>query len=310
MKYRKSMIILILAVFLLCMAGACASDVNDTQSVSADDSQIELAATDYDIKTINNDNATNDGETLSVGNDEPADAKNDLNKLGTNPGTYSQLSSEIASGGNIELQHDYYSYDSGSTIVVTQANSVINGRGAVIDMAGSSIRALHVSATGVTIKNLTIKNVNAQEYGGAIYFSGEGSGTVENCNFTANKVSGQDKHGTIYFNNRWGSVRNCNFDNNKATSGGGVYFGLLASGEVENCNFTNNSATEYLNDYDGGGAVYFMGDGTIKNCNFINNTASIYGGAVYFLYDYVGTIENCNFENNRAPNGGAAFFFR
>ncbi len=69
---------------------------------------------------------------------------------------------------NVELQHDYYTYDTGDTISISVEDSVIDGKGAVIDMAGSNIRAFTVSASGVTIKNLTIKNANYGGSGGAI----------------------------------------------------------------------------------------------------------------------------------------------
>ncbi|WP_462316081.1 right-handed parallel beta-helix repeat-containing protein [Methanobrevibacter sp.] len=249
MKYRKGMILSMLVIFLFCIAGACASDVNDTQAASMDDSGIELTATDNDFKAIDYDNVTTDGETLSAGNDGPADVQNDLDKLRANPGTYSQLSSEIGSGGNVELQHDYYSYDSGSTIVVTQANSVIDGRGAVIDMAGSGIRALHVSASGVTIRNLTIMNVNAHEYGGAIYFSGEGSGTVENCNFTNNSAN---NGGAVYFNCN-GRLTNCSFIDNEAIAGGAVLWNC-ADGVASSCIFINNSADNGIIYFDNAGS--------------------------------------------------------
>ena len=71
---------------------------------------------------------------------------------------------------------------------------MIDGNGAVIDMAGSSIRAFYVSGSNVIIKNLTIKNANFSNDGGAISFSGQG--TVENCNFINNTASSAG--GAIY----------------------------------------------------------------------------------------------------------------
>ena len=140
--------------------------------------------------------------------------QNDLNVLKTNYGTYSGLTTEIGSGGNIELNCNYYTYDSGDTITISTPNSVINGKGAIIDMAGSpSMRAFEVTASDVTIKNLTIKNANYTGNGGAIYFSD--SGTVENCNFINN---------TAYL---------------AGVEGGAIWFGGL--GTVENCNFINNT---------------------------------------------------------------------
>lgn len=52
-----------------------------------------------------------------------------------------------------------------------------------------------VSASGVTIKNLTIEDAHSFEYGAAIYF--EKSGTVTNCNFNSNLADSAG--GAIYF---------------------------------------------------------------------------------------------------------------
>ena len=239
---------LVLAVFLLSIAGVCASDTNDTAMVSQDDTAME--STDMNVKTVEDSeaviNAAEDGEILSASaDDEIVGVENDLNELRANPGTYSELSTEIGSGGNIALTHDYYTYDSGSTIVISIDNSVIEGNGAIIDMAGSNMRAFNVTASSVTIKNLTIKNGNVSDNGGAIYF--EKAGTVENCNFVNNNVS------------------------NLFGKGGAVYFN--GAGNVINCNFTDN--------YGGyGGAVYFSTNGDVSGCSFVNNTAIISGGAV------------------------------
>ena len=178
----------------------------------------------------------------------------------------------------------------------------IDGNGAVIDMNGSTyLQAFYVSASGVTIKNLTIINANYVGDGGAIYFSSSAtSGTVSNCNFTDNTAS--SRGGAVYFDGT-GTVTNCNFTDNSASSrGGAVYF--LDQGTVTNCNFTNNSASSR------GGAVYFSSTGNVSNCNFTGNTAtgdSSYGGAIYI---YSGTVTNCNFTDNSAYCGGAVYFNR
>ena len=75
--------------------------------------------------------------------------------------TYSDLAVEISQSGNIKLKHKNYTYNDGATtITITKDNKVIDGDGAVIDMKGSTIQAFDVTASGVTIKNLTIKNAN------------------------------------------------------------------------------------------------------------------------------------------------------
>ncbi len=212
--------------------------------------------------------------------------------------TYSELSREIGSGGNIKLMYDYYTFDYGPTIEITTKNSIIDGNGAVIDMAGSDINALLITASNVTIKNLTIKNANISDKGGAIYFTN--LGTVENCNFINNSAS---DGGAVYFFNE-GNVRNSNFTNNSAGYGGAICFTDNIIGSVENCNFINNTA--YFN----GGAICFENAGNVSNCNFTNNQAtSNNGGAVYF--DKNGEVTKCNFNNNKAPleDGGAICFW-
>ena len=231
--------------------------------------------------------------------DDVLSASSELDVLSVDEVPFTTLEDEISSTNeNVELLHDYYRYQgSGSTISIYGDNRIIDGRGAVIDMAGSTIRAFNVYGSGITIKNLTIKNANYNGDGGAIYFSS--SGTVENCNFTGNKAK---YGGVVYFNSK-GTVSNCNFTNNTASEdGGAVYF--WSNGEVRNCNFTNNSARY-------GGAIRFSSTGNVTNCNFTGNTATRKGGAVYFLGN--GNVTNCNFTNNKATGdysyGGAVYFW-
>ena len=195
--------------------------------------------------------------------DDVLSASSELDVLSVDEVPFTTLEDEISSTNeNVELLHDYYRYQgSGSTISIYGDNRIIDGRGAVIDMAGSTIRAFNVYGSGITIKNLTIKNANYNGDGGAIYFSS--SGTVENCNFTGNKAK---YGGVVYFNSK-GTVSNCNFTNNTASEdGGAVYF--WSNGEVRNCNFTNNSARY-------GGAIRFSSTGNVTNCNFTHNNATI-----------------------------------
>jgi len=324
MKYKKTIILLALVVFLLSIAGVSASEIGDTIA-SENANTIELS-TDNDIE----DNLQTSEENMvftSTDYDE-AIAQTDTEVLGEDSATYSNLAEEISHSGNITLTHKNYTYDKDATaITISEANKVIDGNGAVIDMNGSTIRAFSISGSGVTIKNLTIKNANYDGNGGAIYF--DSTGTVTNCNFVDNKaaVDFNSCGGAVYFNSN-GEVTNCNFTGNKATgydgAGGAVYF--VDSGTVTNCNFVDNKAT---GDGGGGGAVFFekygnvtkcnftgntadyggaisIGSGTVSNCNFAGNNAT-YGGAIYFTNS--GTVSNCNFTNNSATvNGGAVYF--
>ena len=258
--------------------------------------------------------------------------------------TYSNLSEEIGSGGNIELKYDYYTYDFGSPISITDYDSVIDGKGAVIDMAGSDIRALRVFAYGVTVKNLTIKNANYTDKGSAIYF--HWLGTVENCSFVNNTVSGDG--GAVYFNAN-GTLTDCSFADNRATAGGAaVYF--YSNAKVTNCNFTNNAAMyggaividdvgaitgsiftgnhaissnggavwissgtfencmfTYNYASKDGGAVRTLGACNLTDCNFANNSVVGDGGAVWISSSVI--VANCNFTGNIATNGSAIYFY-
>jgi len=301
MEWRKTIIFLMIAIFLFSIAAVSASDVDDMEIASEDANQIELSASNE----MNVDNLKTSEE-----NTIPTQAKNNKSMsaalgsklLDTDTGTFSDLFDEIGSGGNIELQHDYYTYDSGHTIQITLDNTVIDGKGAIIDMDRSTnIQPFYVTASGVTFKNLTIQNANYDGSGCAIYFSSSAtSGTVTNCNFTNNTATNYGGAVLMYS----GSVENCNFTNNTATNyGGAVYF--QNTGEVTNCNFTNNKATE---DYSDGGAVYFFSTGEVTNCNFTNNKATgdhSDGGAVYFRS--TGNVTNCNFVDNSANRAGAIF---
>ena len=299
MEWRKTIILLMIAIFLFSIAAVSASDADDMEITSEDANQIELSASNE----MNVDNLkTSEENTIETQakNNKSMSAALGSKLLDIDTGTFSGLSDEIGSGGNIELQHDYYTYDPGRTIEITLENTVIDGKGAIIDMDGSTnIRPFYVTASGVTFKNLSIINANYEGSGGSIYFSSSAtSGTVTNCNFTNNTA---DYGGAVWIHS--GTVTNCNFTNNTATynDGGAVW---IYFGNVTNCNFTNNKATGYFSD---GGAVYFQSTGEMTNCNFTNNTATNNGGAVHF--QSTGEVTNCNFTNNTASEWGGAIRF-
>ena len=297
MKYKKTIILLALVVFLLSIAGVSASEIGDTIA-SENANTIELS-TDNDI-IEDNLQTSEENEALASTDYDEAIAQTDTEVLGADSATYSDLANEINQPGNIKLKHKNYTFNDGAKfIIISESDKVIDGDGAVIDMNGSTIRAFTVTASGVTIKNLTIKNANYDGQGGAIYFSVSAtSGTVTNCNFAGNTVDYNG--GAVYFSST-GNVSNCNFaDNTASGDGGAVYF--LNTGSVSNCNFADNKAT---GDYICGGAVYFNREGTVTNCNFAGNTADYGGGAVYFLG--TGNLSNCNFADNSASHGGAIY---
>ena len=270
MKYNKYFMV-VLSIFLILfvfIGSASAADANGTDILSANDNN-EIIST-----TIDN------NEILTTGNDVS---------------NYSELSSEIAVGGQIELQHDYYKYNSGNTINIPN-DCFIDGKGAVIDMEGSSIRAFIINGSNVIINNLTIKNVNSEDEGGAIY--SETGGIVTNCNFINNSAGFTG--GAISFKNVTGSVANCNFINNSAAQGSAVCFWDVA-GNVTNCTFTDNNAAS-------AGALYLCG-GIVSDCTFSGNSNDLGRGGAIASFTKVSNIVNCTFTDNSGAQGGAIAFY-
>ena len=129
----------------------------------------------------------NETQTLKLDNEEHISVPNDES-------TFSQLKNEISSGGDINLSHSSYKFDSGTTIEITNPGT-IDGKGAVIDMVGSwDVCVFKVYCDGVIIKNMTFKNAHSTYYGSAIYF--DSSGTVVDCNFINNTA---DAAGAVFF---------------------------------------------------------------------------------------------------------------
>ena len=226
-----------------------------------------------------------------------------------NEGTFSDLAAEIGDGGNITLEKDIYTYDIGSTIRI-KTPGVIDGNGAVIDMANSDVGVFFAAADGIVIKNINFLNVNNNYFGGAIHFWH--SGAVENCNFincnaymgsavymssgiveNCNIINNTNQAAAVFIDS--GTVRNCSFTGNTAFEAAGA---AVNGGNVENCNFDNNSAER------DGGALWVL-DGAVNNCNFNSNYAGRDGGAVWI---WKGSIDGCNFNENQAYNDGGAVY--
>ena len=173
------MLILVMAIFLVSIASVSAADANDTAIASEDTQSIELSqseeitTTDESQKTIQ----TNGTEILTASDEETTATQNNPDTLSLEEKTYADLSNAIGSGGDINLQPAYYKYNGESDTITITTPGIINGNGAIIDMAGLTIRAFNVQTSGVTFKNLTIKNANYDGEGGAIYFSQSGSVT-------------------------------------------------------------------------------------------------------------------------------------
>lgn len=172
---KKGILILTLLILALFSVPCIyAADVNDTLAASEDTAVIEEAQRD-DISV------SDDSQAIGQSDDESVSAGTDSEILSAGEGNYTDLRTDIENGGNLTKSYYRYCDGDGDTIKINES-MVINGKGAIIDMLGSNIQAFYVSASGVTFKNLTIKNAKYNGDSGAIYFTN--SGTVEKCNFT------------------------------------------------------------------------------------------------------------------------------
>ena len=267
MKYKKFMLILITAIFLVSIASASASDANDTLVASEDTNQIELSDSDKAIE--DNLQTSEEQKVTQAGNEEKTGATDD--------GTFKALSRKIgsaSSGDTVYLENNYSCEDSWiyNGITIDKSNLVIDGQGHTIDAKRKTGIFYVYQVENVTIKNIKFINTKYISNGGAIYLSGN------NC-----------------------TISDCVFINNAAISEAGAIYLSGNNCTISDCVFINNTVDWY------GGAINWEGnDVTISDCVFINNT-SYMGGAIYvdWATSSCGDISCCVFINNTAEDGGA-----
>ena len=330
MNFNKHCLI-VLSIFLILLAFiglASASDADETQVLSVDES----------INLENN----NEMNILSNDND---DIESNENVLKENSGSYSELADSIDKAQKkgdklITLNKDcIYTYDSGSTINISTTFTV-DGNGATFDMAGSDSRVFYLSSGNIIIKNLIIKNANSknEQYGGAIYIN-DGSCAIENCTFINNHAI----YGGAIYSNGVCSIKNSSFVNNHGVYGGANYFNSSLNNVHISAHYINNTADK------SGGANYF--NNTLNNViiaglfddniaksgcgganHFMNHTSNLQilgnfnhniansdcngsdksgsGGANFFNRTVNNIIISGKYTNNTAFRGGANFFYK
>ena len=280
MKYRKTIIILLIAIFLFSIATVSASDVNETEITSDCSMPIEAVQSDgisgADGNLVNE--QSNDKEILDQGN----------------AGTFFELQNNITPkyGATLELDRNYEYCDGfDANGIEIEENIVIDGKGHTIDANGKS-RIFYITGDNVTINNLVFINGNAAK-GGAIYAAGQI--TLNNVTFINNNAS---TGGAIYAMGQM-TLNNATFTNNNASSAGAIYSkGKLT---LNNNDFINNTASAYA------GAIDFYDD--VLNCsnsNFIDNYA-VKGGSS--IYSTEATLNVCNsvVTSNRPGKYGQIF---
>ncbi len=182
---------------------------------------------------------------------------------------------------------------------VTINNSTFDGNKGFNGGAYASINpdSPYTNVTNVNIENVTIKNNEATNYGGALFFNGYdheygyGEGKSHKVTVIASTISG----------------------NTAAQQGGGItaYATDLSVAGTENADGTVNGTVISGNTATfGGGVLSFHSDVKIGNGTVISgNTASSYGGGVYSNNDTSFEMTGTKVENNTATvNYGGGMF--
>ena len=154
----------------------------------------------------------------------------------------------------------------------------------IFQQSGSGDHFLEIKGdvTNVEISDLTIKNYDEADNGGAMDITTSGYVLLQDIHFDNNST-------TTYYND-----------------GGAVYISSSSTVTFDRCKFTNNSS--YNSSASEGSCIYSEGTVTIQNCLFYDNTcnnssadgtSSGANGHVY-IDEGMATIVNCTFTDNNA----------
>ena len=217
-----------------------------------------------------------------------------------------------------------------STKTLTAASTTIDGGGLVTLDGGNAVRVLATSyQTSLTVRNLTIRNARATDFGAAIRCAFQPSGTaaltVENVVFQDNRCTqgGADVGGgAIYVLGGVAVVLDSTFTSNQGGNGGAI--GYLGSSNqsppngltIERCAFTGNATLPKVGGNGGhGGAIYVDGSGggliAITDSSFTSNTSTGLGGAIHTWFYGVPSgmsIARTTFRGNATQDNGGAIF--
>ena len=327
MKFKKSLLIACLIIFLFSIASVSANEIDDGTFTVEDNG---IIAVEDGISVGNMDGILTESIEENV---IEADSEDD--------GTFSALQKKIndaEEGAVITLDKDYaYDEDFSKRGIRINKNLTINGNGHTLDGLSQSriflVRYGLIDNNYVVLNNIKFANGNTDLYGGAIF--NYGNLTVNNCVFTNNyaKYCGGAINSVGHLN-----LKNSNFTKNTAGGDGGavltfsidkaveffkkVYVDKTPEGEMEfafnatltadlsygtnyvsKCIFTNNIAKGR-----GGGAIYGFTHLDINSCTFNSNQANEHGGAVFANKNLI--LKNSKFTNNKVSKNGGAVYFR
>ncbi len=170
---------------------------------------------------------------------------------------------------------------------------------------GGGMYPRQAGANGTEIIDCMFMN-NSGGFGAGVFMAST-QGTIENCTFTNNEVTGNG--GAFCATNTTYTVQSTEFIDNFAVEGGAILTNSSQGGThvcaINDCTFTGNMGT-----YGGAVESYNLGI-TINynNCVFNNNEASYNGGAVAAEFQSTGNLKNCTFNDNKSQFGGAVSMY-
>ena len=234
-----------------------------------------------------------------VGNDNAGGDSLDPNSLGK----FSTAMELVETGGTMYIVGSLTNFQNhevtrGITIKPYTTSSNIN-------LTSVSGRAFTISASDVTIRDLTITGSKYNGNGGVLYWNGDNA-YIYNCTFQNNVLSdytSSGKGGVIYVtgNSDIFTVEKCTFKDNKAYDGGAIYVDDVTDNTlIYNSVFTGNYVAHY------GGALYYEGSicyyvDENTNRDFSGNYAA--GNSLYAnIYD--GEATKCILDVYVSLNGG------
>ena len=292
MKYKKSMIILFITIFLFSIAGVCASDANTTATAVADEQTTE------EINVIESNNpAPDDSQILG------SSADNEILKDPTTVTnhTFDAIESAITEGYNtIYLEPGTYTGNSSINIANNANSFTFIGNSTMLDGQGLT-QILFASNSGdIKLKNIIF--ANGAFDGGAAIMADRVNLEIINCTFTNNTAS--EMGGAITTDFGTVKVINSTFANNKANNEGAAIIWELSNVIVEGCIFTNNTAEDYSIVYGISGSGQITGSVFTNNC--ANTIVSVNGASCdisnsIFLNNN-GTIFKIDYESNTNYN--------
>lgn len=287
MKFRYSIIILVLAC-LISLSAVTASDDLDTENVSVIDDEIDLEV--IQIETIDDLDKkiqdAPDNSTVYLENDisvSPSDKCQgiDISKRMTVDGKGYKIDGKASDMNFLFKIH-------GEKVVLK--NIVFTNW----DFSHSYNLVEWIANNG-EMRNCTFINNSAVD-GGSLDWTGI-NGFLINCSFINNEA---ENGGAIYWYGPYGAITDCIFINNTADVGGAAYI-TGRDTKLDNSRFRLNSADSM------GGAIYVDGmNFNMSLSDFINNTA-VNGGAIYSRAFPI-SIKKSNFTDNTADDTAGALY--